>query len=80
MRTITLKQVPDELYERLKASAEANRRSMNSEALFTLERGLGTKVPPDRSEQLARIRHLRESISGEFGPEEIRRWIDEGRR
>jgi hypothetical protein len=31
--TITLKNIPDEVYERLKASAEANRRSLNSEAI-----------------------------------------------
>ena len=31
--TLTLKNIPDDVYDRLKASAEANRRSMNSEAI-----------------------------------------------
>lgn len=41
--TLTLKNIPDEIYERLKASAAANRRSLNSEAILCLERALGPK-------------------------------------
>lgn len=58
MRSITLKNVPDPIYERVKASAEANRRSLNSEILFCLERALGTR-PSDPAETLARIRAVR---------------------
>jgi predicted nucleic acid-binding protein/plasmid stability protein len=35
--TLTLKNIPDEVYERLKMSAHAHRRSLNSEALVCLE-------------------------------------------
>jgi plasmid stability protein len=35
--TLTLKNVPDEVYRRLKAAAEAHRRSLNSEAIVCLE-------------------------------------------
>ena len=35
--TLTLKSIPDEVYERLKASAEVHRRSLNSEAIACLE-------------------------------------------
>ncbi len=35
--TLTLKNIPDEVYERLKASAEKHRRSLNSEAIVCLE-------------------------------------------
>jgi plasmid stability protein len=37
MSTITIRDVPDELHEAIKAQAERDRRSMNSEILFMLE-------------------------------------------
>ena len=37
MPTLTIKSLPDELYHHLKARAEANRRSLNSEILVCLE-------------------------------------------
>jgi len=40
MPTLTLKNIPDELHARLKASAERNRRSLNSEILVRLEQDL----------------------------------------
>ena len=56
--TLTLKNIPDDVYERLKHSAAAHRRSMNSEAIVCLEAVLlPTRVPP--SERLARARALR---------------------
>lgn len=59
--TLTLKNIPDEIYERLKASAEAHRRSLNSEAIVCLEAAL----LPDRrttDERLARARQLRSAL------------------
>ena len=38
MPTLTVKNIPDELYERLKRSAAEHRRSLNSEILICLER------------------------------------------
>jgi plasmid stability protein len=35
--TLTLKNIPDELHERLKASAGAHRRSLDGEAIVRLE-------------------------------------------
>jgi len=58
---LTLKNVPDEVYERLKGSAEAHRRSLNSEAIVCLE----TVLLPGRvspAERLARARALRSSL------------------
>ena len=37
MATITVKNIPDELYERLKTVAEINRRSINSEIIMCIE-------------------------------------------
>ena len=61
MHTLTLKNVPDDLYARLKESSAQNRRSMNSEALVCLERAL----PPRRIDPqafLAEVRALRRKI------------------
>jgi len=59
--TLTLKNIPDELYQRLKASAETNRRSLNSEAIVCLESVL---LPGriDPGERLARARALRAAL------------------
>ena len=38
--TVTLKGIPDDVYERLKASASANHRSLNSEVIACIEAGL----------------------------------------
>ena len=43
MATITVKNIPDELYMQLKASAEANRRSINSEILVCIERRVSSQ-------------------------------------
>jgi antitoxin FitA len=48
MPTLTLKNIPDDLHARLKASAEKNRRSLNSEVLARLERDFAAPtVDPD---------------------------------
>jgi plasmid stability protein len=43
MPGLTLKNIPEELYQRLRESARLNRRSLNIEAIVLLERGLGRK-------------------------------------
>jgi plasmid stability protein len=77
--TLTLKNIPDDLYERLKAAASIHRRSLNGEAIACLERVLNpTKVSV--AERLERIRQLREEFVGiEFRDEEIDSLKREGR-
>jgi antitoxin FitA len=59
--TLTLKNIPDDVYIRLKTSAESNRRSLNSEVIVRLEEVLmPVKVSP--RERLARIDKLRGSL------------------
>jgi len=69
--TLTLKNIPDEVYDRLKLSAEAHRRSMNSEAIVCLE----TVLLPNRlapAEWLARARTLRSALpKGKFRARDI---------
>lgn len=59
--TLTLKNIPDEVYERLKVLAERHRRSLNSEAIVCLESVLVPgKMHP--AERLARARELRAAL------------------
>ena len=69
--TLTLKNIPDEVYERLKVSAETHRRSLNSEAIVCLETALlpGRLTPGER---LARARALRNALpTGKFRARDI---------
>lgn len=77
--SLTLKSIPDELYERLKASAEAHRRSLNSEAIVCLETVLlPGKISP--TERLRRARALRATLpKGKFRPRDIDLLKREGR-
>jgi antitoxin FitA len=59
--TLTLKNIPDSVYERLKLSAQAHRRSLNSEAIVCLEAVLmPARVPA--ADRLARARALRQGL------------------
>ena len=40
MATVTVKNIPDDLYARLKAAAAKNRRSINSEIIVCIEENL----------------------------------------
>ncbi|MBK7543650.1 MAG: plasmid stability protein [Candidatus Competibacteraceae bacterium] len=62
LTTLTLKNIPDELYNRLKASAELHRRSLNSEAILCLETTLFPKKI-DSNERLLRARQLRHGLN-----------------
>jgi plasmid stability protein len=77
--TLTLKNIPDEIYERLKRSAEVHRRSMNSEAIVCLEAALlPVRLTP--GERLARARALRSELPKEkFKASEIDALKREGR-
>lgn len=59
---LTLKNIPDEVYTRLKAAAALHRRSLNGEAIVSLEAVLvpGRAMPDER---LARARELRAGLA-----------------
>jgi antitoxin FitA len=59
MPTITVKNIPADLYEQLKQSAIANRRSINREIITWIERGVHVrKINPEAL--LVRARQLRQ--------------------
>jgi antitoxin FitA len=62
MPTLTLKGLPDALYERLKLQAAANRRSLNSEVLVCLEQAVASQGI-STSSMLARIERMQEQLN-----------------
>ena len=77
--TLTLKNIPDEVYVRLKAAAESHHRSLNSEAIVCLE----SVLLPGRAtaeEVIARARAIREALpKGKFTAKDIDAFKREGR-
>ncbi len=77
--TLTLKNIPDEVYERLRHCAQTNRRSMNSEAIVCLEAVLlPVRIAP--AQRLERARALRGTLPrGKFRARDIDAMKREGR-
>jgi len=74
--TLTVKNLPQETYERLKGSAKAHRRSLNSELIVCIERALGVRSLSAR-EIRQRAAELR---AGWEGPPLTLAEIDEAKR
>lgn len=83
MPSLTIKNMPPDLYVRLKESATRNRRSLNSEAIVQLERQFPRRRTPEEERRLMEeIRELRERIAKRghiFTEEEITAAKREGR-
>lgn len=80
MATITLKNIPDTLYERLKYFARLRRRSLNSEIIYNLEKSVGlTEEDPEKLREQAEGFRNRISKKGQLSPEEIENAINNGR-
>jgi len=79
MTTLTIKNIPPELYTRLKIQAKNSRRSINSEIISVLEKALS--IPPiDVEATLERTRKLRELTAHYVvSADEIEKMINEGR-
>jgi plasmid stability protein len=79
MVTVTIKNIPPEVYERLKVQAKNNHRSINKEAISILEKVLS--IPPlDIEATLARTRKIRELTAHYvITDEELTKWKNEGR-
>lgn len=78
MATLTIKNMPDEIYAALSSRAKLNRRSVNNEAIRRLEQSLDMpKQDPEKI--LAEIRESRErlALKGVFLTDEI---LEEAKR
>lgn len=79
MPALTIKNIPDDLYEQLKLKAELHRRSINSEVLVYLEQALRPNKITS-TERLNRIEQLRAAIKpNPITPQEIDETINIGR-
>ena len=79
MATVTVKNIPDELYERLKSVAETNRRSINSEIIMCIENAVSSRRI-NLNEFLENARQLRQLTEGHpVGDEEFNQAKAEGR-
>lgn len=76
--SLTLKNIPDEVYARLKSVAETHRRSINNQAIICLETVL-TPAQPGIQEKLRQIKDLRTHFQGFVSAGEIDRLKREGR-
>lgn len=80
MATITIKNIPPALYERIKQKAKLNRRSINNEIITMLEQGLAVRSQGEVSELLEGARKIRELTAHYVATEdEINQWKREGR-
>jgi plasmid stability protein len=80
-RSLTLKNLPDDLYGRLRKSAQQHRRSLNNEAIVCLEVALPAQEIT-AAERLEQIRTLRRSLpmpAAAYTPDQIDAFKREGR-
>lgn len=79
MATITLKNIPEDLYARLRTSAGEHRRSINREAIACLEKALLSR-PVDPESFLAGAHELRKSLGAVYLTDrDLKRARKEGR-
>jgi hypothetical protein len=71
MKTITLKNIPEPVYERLKLQAKVSHRSLNSEIIYWLEKSLGVQDRSSTEEVIEKARRFREKINVFLTDEEI---------
>lgn len=78
MATITLKNIPDDLYQKIKHKAQQHRRSINNEIIFCLEQTL--KAQPVAAEALlAKARAVREKMGAYLTEDELKKLKESGR-
>lgn len=79
MATVTLKNIPDELYDQIRQSAKTNRRSINSEIITCIEKALrDRKIYPEKI--IAAASALRKKTGGHlFTEKEITKVKNAGR-
>jgi antitoxin FitA len=77
--SITLKNIPEHVYNSLRAAADAHHRSLNGEIIACLEQSL-LPAKSNAHEHLAKARELRQTLAPyRFTADEIASTIKEGR-
>ncbi len=71
MANLTIKNIPEELYEMLKIQAKSNHRSINSEVIVALKNILGMRERPGVEEVIRQTREFRSRIKVTLSEGEI---------
>ncbi|MTI89488.1 MAG: Arc family DNA-binding protein [Balneolaceae bacterium] len=75
---ITIRDIPDDIYEKLKRQAELHHRSINSEVIVYLKKIVQShRRDPDQI--ITRAKKLKEKAKGSLSIEQIQEAIDQGR-
>jgi len=75
---ITIRDIPDEIYKKLKERAELHQRSINSEVIFYLSQMVRSHRP-DPDEIIARAKKLKRNAKSSLTMQEIQQAVDQGR-
>jgi plasmid stability protein len=78
MANLTVKNLPDDLYEKLKAQAHTNRRSIAAEVTILLERALGERATRE-ADLHRRAQRLRERTPSHLSEETRQEAVRKGR-
>ncbi|MBI4332068.1 MAG: Arc family DNA-binding protein [Chloroflexi bacterium] len=70
MPATTVKNIPNDLYERLKQSAAENRRSINSEIVVCIQRAVQSPKHKNVNDLLVRARTVRAKTRGQLFTDE----------
>ena len=75
---ITIRDIPDDIYEKLKRQAELNHRSINSEVIVYLKK-LVQSHPIDPGQVIARAKRLKGKAKGSLSMDQIEAAVEQGR-
>jgi len=76
--SITIRDIPEEVYAKIKKQAELHHRSINSEVIIYLKKMVqSTRRDPDQV--ISRARKLKKKAKGTLSMDEIQQAIDQGR-
>lgn len=78
MATITLKNIPDDLYQKIKHKAQQHRRSINNEIIFCLEQTLKAQ-PVAVDALLEKARAVREKTEAYLTEDDLKKLKESGR-
>lgn len=77
-KNITIRDIPDDVYDKLKQQAELHHRSINSEVIVYLKRMVQSNRPhPDQI--INRAKKLKQKAKGSLSMDQIQKAIDKGR-
>jgi plasmid stability protein len=75
---ITIRDIPDEVYQQIKHQAELHHRSINSELIVSLKRSVKA-YRKDPAQIITKARKLKQKAKGSLSMDEIQETIDQGR-